>query len=699
MRLPWFNLLILLILLVGCAPQPWKQDPDVQAAKRDCAGLPQGEHYGCIERHAVASLNPEVCRLAGSEMADKCRQAVFDALAAQSMTVSSPVEAQALVSFPLLVPDPATLPPGLAFVSAEVLAAKEREAVTLTYGGNDLNLSIQQITLPAPLAPPNQPYKTVSVRGYTGWLVTLPTAPDMHSLVWEEDGRSISLSGNLLPETLLDIAQGLQPLSWTFPIPTSAEEAALINLHPLTTSGLAWFGDWAPDGESLVYTVATEPPLLYGRWPGWPEFEVWWMRADGSGARRLAQGHSPFFSTDGQTVFFLRWLPYSGPELWAVDAEGGRPRRLLGPIGGLTVHQLDDGRLVVSESGTYAPLRLFDPATGALSDLTGPWPTNFPERARLSPDGTRLAYPHEQEQAVYLAEADGSNPRPLSQDGGFGARVWWSPDSQWLAYTTGNHHTDRLMVADRDGGNQVVLLPRLEESGYVASLAWSPDSKMLLVATEAYYHQTPRPTRLLLLDADGSGQRQLLEAYLHDTFRWPCRLAASWSPDGRMIALSRWDGPQGELASHNVWLATLTDRATAAQLPPPTPEPVPTATLPLPLPAADLSPEQVIRRFWKAIDAGDYLTAWACLAPQRRARQGLAYFTAEWQCVHRAHVVDIRSMYTEMEAGAERQMFQVKVDLGMTGDCFSGMAPGPFTLLVRGTPDGPWLIDSFNTGP
>ncbi len=686
----WFNLLILLVLLAGCAPQSWKQDPDVQAAKRDCAGLPQGEHYGCIERHAVASLNPEACRLAGSEMADKCRQAVLDTLAAESMTVFSPAEAQALVSFPLLVPDPATLPPGLAFVSAEVFRAREKEAVALTYQGNGLDLSIQQITLPAPLAPPNQPYKTVSVRGYAGWLVTLPTAPDLHSLVWEEDGRSISLSGNLLPETLLDIAQGLQPLSRTLPIPTSAEDAALTGLHPLTTSGLAWFGDWAPDGESLVYTVATEPPLLYGRWSGWPEFEVWWMRADGSGARRLAQGHSPFFSADGRTVFFLHRPLYSNLRLWAVDVRGGAPRRLVGPIGGLTVHQLDDGRLVVSESGTYAPLRLFDPATGALSDLTGPWPTNFPERARLSPDGTRLAYPHEQEQAVYLAEADGSNPRLLSQDGGFGARVWWSPDSQWLAYTTGNHHTDRLMVADRDGGNQVVLLPNLEESGYVASLSWSPDSRMLLVAAEAYSHQTPRPTRLLLLDADGSGQRQLLEAYLHD---------ASWSPDGRTLALSRWGGPQGELASHNIWLATLTDRTTVAKLPPPTPEPLPTATPPLPLPAADLSPEEVIRRFWEAIDAGNHLTAWACLATQRRARQGLAYFTAEWRCVHSAQVVGIRSMYTKMGAETERQMFQVKVDLEMAGDCFSGLPPGPFTLLVREGPDGPWLIDSFNTGP
>jgi len=79
MRYPWFNLLVLLALLAGCAPQPWKQDPDVQAAKQDCAGLPQGEHYACIERHAVTSLNPEVCRLADMWVDDACLQAVYQA--------------------------------------------------------------------------------------------------------------------------------------------------------------------------------------------------------------------------------------------------------------------------------------------------------------------------------------------------------------------------------------------------------------------------------------------------------------------------------------------------------------------------------------------------------------------------------------------------------------------------------------------
>ncbi len=75
----WIATAFLALLLTTCASQPWRQDPDVQAAKRDCAGLPQGERYACIERHAMDSLNPDVCRLAGMGVDDMCLQAVYEA--------------------------------------------------------------------------------------------------------------------------------------------------------------------------------------------------------------------------------------------------------------------------------------------------------------------------------------------------------------------------------------------------------------------------------------------------------------------------------------------------------------------------------------------------------------------------------------------------------------------------------------------
>ncbi|MCD6344906.1 MAG: hypothetical protein J7M17_04795 [Anaerolineae bacterium] len=60
----------------------------------------------------------------------------------------------------------------------------------------------------------------------------------------------------------------------TAPLPTPAtvDEAVLVNLRPLTTSGLAREAAWAPDGQSVAYTVFSAPPVPC-REP--PEMQVW----------------------------------------------------------------------------------------------------------------------------------------------------------------------------------------------------------------------------------------------------------------------------------------------------------------------------------------------------------------------------------------------------------------------------------------
>lgn len=72
-------LLVLVPMLAACARRPWKRDPDVQAAHRDCDDLPEGERYTCIERHAVEALNPHVCRVVSKWIDDMCLQAVYQA--------------------------------------------------------------------------------------------------------------------------------------------------------------------------------------------------------------------------------------------------------------------------------------------------------------------------------------------------------------------------------------------------------------------------------------------------------------------------------------------------------------------------------------------------------------------------------------------------------------------------------------------
>jgi len=70
--------LVAVLLLAACGPEAWERDPAVQAAKKDCKQPGAGDFYDCIERRAVDTLNPDVCRLAGIWIDDMCLQAVYE---------------------------------------------------------------------------------------------------------------------------------------------------------------------------------------------------------------------------------------------------------------------------------------------------------------------------------------------------------------------------------------------------------------------------------------------------------------------------------------------------------------------------------------------------------------------------------------------------------------------------------------------
>ncbi len=72
-------LIVASLVVSACAPKPWEQDPEVEAAKRACQGLPEPERYTCIEDRAVGTLNPDVCRLASKWIDDMCLQSVYQA--------------------------------------------------------------------------------------------------------------------------------------------------------------------------------------------------------------------------------------------------------------------------------------------------------------------------------------------------------------------------------------------------------------------------------------------------------------------------------------------------------------------------------------------------------------------------------------------------------------------------------------------
>jgi hypothetical protein len=132
-------------------------------------------------------------------------------LTPEMQTVNTLDQAQAVVHFTLLVPQASTLPGGMKFEDAKILAANQRQAVNLEYEGlDDQAMNIQEIDLEGPLGQPSGAYETVQLRGTQAYLVTEADGKTL-ALAWEEDGRAISVSGILDRQSLLAIAKGLAP--------------------------------------------------------------------------------------------------------------------------------------------------------------------------------------------------------------------------------------------------------------------------------------------------------------------------------------------------------------------------------------------------------------------------------------------------------------------------------------------------------
>ena len=161
---------------------------------------------------------------------------------------------------------------------------------------------------------------------------------------------------------------------------------------------------------------------------------------------------------------------------------------------------------------------------------------------RWSPDGTRIAFVHDEPglgHVLFVASSDGRVlTRIAAHVQTFGDAFSWSPDGTKIAYAAQGAHG--LVIADATGRRAPRPVPFATSAGapgltYVTDVRWSPDGS--LIAFISIDDMSRGPAHLDVVHPDGSSLRRVADG---DPF--------DWSPDGKRLAIA---GPGADVSVVN----------------------------------------------------------------------------------------------------------------------------------------------------
>lgn len=230
-----------------------------------------------------------------------------------------------------------------------------------------------------------------------------------------------------------------------------------------------------------------------------------------------------YFSRDGARLIYQSDSGgYECDKIWTMNADGSQ-KRMVSP--GRGAHTCSfffpDGKSIVFASTSHMP-------------------GTCPQKPRVK--GHRYVwplYPYD----IFVANADGSGLRKITNNPGYDAEPVVSPDGRKIVFGSQRDGDFDVYIMDANGSNLKRLTDR---RGYDGGPWFSPDGKKIV--WRAWYPETeeelaqwrdcmqnnyivPFPLDIWVMEADGTGKRKL-------TGNGATNWAPSWHPDGQRIIFS-----------------------------------------------------------------------------------------------------------------------------------------------------------------
>ncbi len=381
--------------------------------------------------------------------------------------------------------------------------------------------------------------------------------------VWSPDGTRIAFTACRLPDSS-DIA-GMDCEIRTI-APDGTGEAVLPRSDTPPGDLLP---DWSPDGRRLAFGSCR--PGADGDKE--PDCGLWVMNADGSGRREVAGRHEHrVWSPDSRRIAFTahrdeKW------NIYVVNADGSGLANLTNNSRDINYEDLawspDGKRIAFVANDEQWDLYVMTPDGTGLTNLTNSQPKQhqFYNTPSWSPDGKRIAFTSGSlgVQDVYVMNADGSGITNITgaPSGGYDAEEpAWSPDGSRLLFTSDRDGNRDVYSINADGSG---LLRLTQDPAADSWPAWSPLARPGRLAapaptdtapagppalgTLAFLSDRDNPRKgsdIYLVAGDGSGLRRLTTQGAEGS--------ASWSPDGKRIAVIRVLDTVGGVQNWDVFL-------------------------------------------------------------------------------------------------------------------------------------------------